>query len=40
MWNVEVWPTTYVIDHAGIIKHRNLRGKDLDEPLEELVTAA
>jgi len=39
-WNVVAWPTTYVIDHEGIIRHRNLRGKELDEPLSQLIVAA
>jgi hypothetical protein len=40
MWNVEAWPTTYVIDHEGVIRHRNLRGFDLDQPLAHLVAEA
>jgi thiol-disulfide isomerase/thioredoxin len=39
-WNVYAWPTTYVIDHTGVIRHVNLRGARLDKPLEELVAAA
>jgi thiol-disulfide isomerase/thioredoxin len=39
-WNVFSWPTTYVIDHTGVIRHINLRGTDLDKPLEELVAQA
>jgi thiol-disulfide isomerase/thioredoxin len=39
-WNVRAWPTTVVIDHTGVVRHLNLRGKDLDGPLEELVTRA
>jgi hypothetical protein len=34
------WPTTYVIDHQGIIRQINLRGDKLDQPLDELVKAA
>lgn len=39
-WNVQAWPTTYIIDHVGVIKHVNLRGKQLDEALEPLVAEA
>jgi thiol-disulfide isomerase/thioredoxin len=39
-WNVFSWPTTYVIDHQGIIRHVNLRGDSLDEPIAKLVEAA
>ena len=40
MWNVFSWPTTYVIDNKGIIRHINLRGDQLDQPLADLVAAA
>ncbi len=36
-WNVHSWPTVCVIDSKGIIRHKHLRGKRLDEPLERLV---
>jgi len=39
-WNVFSWPTTFVIDHTGVIRHINLRGASLDQPLEELVVQA
>ena len=39
-WNVRGWPTVYVIDHQGTIRHKYLHGKRLDEPLEKLVTEA
>jgi peroxiredoxin len=38
-WNVRGWPTVYVIDAKGVIRHKYLHGKRLDEPLEELVAA-
>ena len=28
-WNIRGWPTTYVIDQKGIIRFRDLRGKEL-----------
>jgi len=36
-WNITAWPTTYVIDPKGVIRHINLRRDELDKPLEELV---
>jgi len=33
-WNVYSWPTVYVIDHEGVIRHTGLR----DQALEEAVT--
>lgn len=39
-WNVNSWPTVYVLDHAGVIRHKGLRGGKLDAPLAELVAAA
>lgn len=39
-WNVRGWPTVYVIDHTGTIRHKHLRGDELDEPLELLIREA
>ena len=40
-WNVYGWPTIYVIDHLGVIRHKNLRQeKELDAALEKLVEEA
>ncbi len=36
-WNVHSWPIVCVIDAKGIIRHKQLRGKQLDNPLEKLV---
>jgi hypothetical protein len=36
-WNVDHWPTTYVLDEEGVIHAADLRGKSLDEKVEELV---
>jgi hypothetical protein len=35
-----MFPSVYVIDHRGVIRQKHLRGKQLDEPLEKLVTEA
>jgi thiol-disulfide isomerase/thioredoxin len=39
-WGVRAWPTIYVIDDAGVIQHNDLRGDDLDSPLEKLIATA
>ena len=39
-WNVHGWPTGYVIDHNGIIRYKNLRGRELDEAVERLLPDA
>ena len=39
-WNVSAWPTIYVIDHKGVIRAKNVRGKQLDEWIDRLVAEA
>ena len=42
-WNVQGWPTLYVVDHKGIIRHKWLGSpgeKVMDEALHKLVKAA
>jgi thiol-disulfide isomerase/thioredoxin len=39
-WNVRTWPTGYVIDHKGVIRYKNLRGKELEEAVERLLQEA
>ena len=42
-WEIGGWPTIYVIDHKGVIKHIQLGGGELDKldkVIEELVAAA
>ena len=39
-FGVQAWPTIYVIDDLGVIRYKHLRGRRLDEPLEELVDEA
>ena len=36
-WNVSSWPTTFLIDAEGIIRHRRLRGDRLNEAIETLL---
>ena len=39
-WNVHGWPTIYVIDADGVIRHKNLRGDPLEKAIEALVEKA
>ena len=39
-WNIESWPTVYLIDGDGIIRHKNLLGEDLDRAVENLLAEA
>ena len=36
-WNVESWPTSYVIDAKGIIRFKNLHGEKLNQAIEKLL---
>jgi thiol-disulfide isomerase/thioredoxin len=36
-WNVRGWPTIYVLDAKGVIRAKNLRGKELETAVEELL---
>src|SRR5918997_1408768 len=36
-WNVHGWPTIYVLDAKGVIRHRDLRDKQLEEAVEKLL---
>jgi hypothetical protein len=36
-WNVYSWPTIYLIDHEGVIRHRDLRGDALEEAAQALL---
>ena len=35
-WQVTGWPTIYIIDHKGVIRHKNLRGGALDAAVDAL----
>lgn len=39
-WNVSGWPTIYLIDAKGVIRHKNVRGPELDEAIEALIAEA
>jgi thiol-disulfide isomerase/thioredoxin len=36
-WNVRGWPTVYVLDPAGVIRFKHLRGEDLDKAVDQLL---
>lgn len=37
MWNIQGWPTIYVLDHKGVIRHRNISEKELEEAVDALL---
>ena len=39
-WNIDSWPTTYLIDAKGIIRYKDARGEDLDKAIEKLMAEA
>lgn len=39
-WNVQGWPTTYLIDHKGVIRHKGLRGEQLEKEIHNLLAEA
>jgi thiol-disulfide isomerase/thioredoxin len=39
-WNVQSWPSVYVLDSAGVIRAKNVLGKALDKKVAELVAEA
>src|SRR5262245_49734454 len=36
-WNVQSWPTIYVIDPKGIVRHIDVQGKQLDDAVDKLL---
>ena len=36
-WNVRGWPTIYVIDPKGVIRFKDVREKQLDEAVDQLL---
>jgi thiol-disulfide isomerase/thioredoxin len=39
-WNVRFFPTVYVIDARGVIRHKNVRGAELEKAVEKLLAEA
>jgi hypothetical protein len=36
-WNVSGWPTIYVLDAQGVIRAKNVREKEMDKAVDELL---
>src|SRR5262245_18820191 len=36
-WNVQGWPTIYVLDAQGVIRHRDLRDQELEDAVVKLL---
>jgi hypothetical protein len=39
-WNVHKLPTLYLIDAAGVIRHKDIRDEELDRAIDALVAEA
>jgi hypothetical protein len=36
-WNVQSWPTIYVLDHKGVIRFKNVRDREMTDAVEKLL---
>ena len=36
-WNVNGWPTIYVLDAKGVIRYKNVRDKEMEEAVMKLL---
>jgi hypothetical protein len=39
-WAVTGWPTLYILDHKGVIRHIGLRGEAMEEAMAKLIEEA
>ena len=39
-WNVHGWPTIFVLDAKGVIRFRDVRGKDMEDAVLKLLEEA
>src|SRR5262249_22160841 len=39
-WNIQGWPTLYLLDHKGVIADKSLGFRDMDHRIEQLVAEA
>ena len=39
-WSIHSWPTIFVIDHRGVIRHRNLEDERLTAAIDDLLKVA
>ena len=37
-WNIRYYPTIYILDHTGKIRHKDLRGEKMEEAVNELLS--
>jgi len=37
-WNIHSWPAVYVLDRKGVIRYRNVRGQDLADAVDKLIS--
>src|SRR5439155_10138505 len=35
-WNVSGWPTIYILDHKGVVRAKQVTGKELDRVIDKL----
>ncbi len=36
-WNVQGWPTIYVLDHKGVIRYRDVRDQEMEDAVMKLL---
>ena len=36
-WNVFSWPTVYILDQEGVIRHKDLRDEEMEKAVNELL---
>lgn len=36
-WNVNGWPTIYVLDHKGVIRYRDVRDQEMEDAVLKLL---
>jgi hypothetical protein len=36
-WNVQGWPTIYVVDAKGVIRYRDVREEEMDHAVDTLL---
>ena len=39
-WNVQGWPTIYVLDKEGVIRYRDVRDEEMEKAVLELLSKA
>ena len=39
-WNVRGWPTIYVLDAQGVIRHRDVRDQEMEDAVLKLIAEA